>query len=529
VTADLPPGIQVTGPSPGHVGEVLTPDALGFVGDLHRAFDGRRRDLLRARAERQEAFDAGALPGFLPETTHIRDDSSWRVAAAPADLNDRRVEITGPVEPKMMINALNSGARVFMADFEDALSPTWENVVTGQWAVSEAVRRRLTFQTDDKAYALQPKTATLVIRPRGWHLDETHLLVDGSPISASLFDFGLAFFQNAREQLDRGSGPYFYLPKLESHLEARLWNDVFIAAQDATAIPRGSIRATVLIETILAAFEMDEILWELREHAAGLNAGRWDYIFSLIKKFHTRAEMVLPDRAQVTMAVPFMRAYQQLLVRTCHARGAHAIGGMSAFIPNRRQPDVTDNALARVREDKQREAGDGSDGTWVAHPDLVPVAAEVFDQVLRDRPNQKDRLRDDVHVSPGELLDTRVEGARVTEPGVATNVSVALQYLAAWLGGNGAAAINNLMEDAATAEISRSQLWQWRVHGVALEDGRPMTGKLYAAIRDTELDRLRASAPDYRWTDAADLLDDLVLRDEFAEFLTLAAYPILDR
>jgi malate synthase len=522
-------GVQLTDPSAEHADEVLTPAALAFLAGLHRAFDTRRRDLLLARSQRQARLDSGELPGFRPETAHIRDDPSWRVAPAPADLDDRRVEITGPVEAKMMINALNSGARVFMADFEDALSPTWGNVVTGQWAVQEAVRRRLAFQTDEKSYALQPQIATLVIRPRGWHLDETHLEIDGSPISASLFDFGLAFFHNAREQLDRGSGPYFYLPKLESHLEARLWNDVFVAAQDLLGIARGSVRATVLIETILAAFEMDEILWELREHASGLNAGRWDYIFSLIKKFRSRPAMVLPDRAQVTMAVPFMRAYQQLLVRTCHARGAHAIGGMSAFIPNRRQPEVTENALARVREDKQREAGDGSDGTWVAHPDLVPVAAGVFDEVLGDRQNQKDRLRDDVRVAASELLDTRVERGQVTEVGVATNVSVALQYLASWLAGNGAAAINNLMEDAATAEISRSQLWQWRVHGVTLDDGRPMTGVLYGAIRDEELARLRSSAPDYRWTDAAALLDDLVLGDDFAEFLTLAAYPMLDR
>jgi malate synthase len=415
-----------------------------------------------------------------------------------------------------------------MADFEDALSPTWENVVTGQWAVREAVRRRLTFQTDEKAYALDPEIATLVIRPRGWHLDEGHLTVDGSPISASLFDFGLAFFHNAREQLDRGSGPYFYLPKLESHLEARLWNDVFVAAQDDLGIPRGSIRATVLIETILAAFEMEEILWELREHAAGLNAGRWDYIFSLIKKFHGRADMVLPDRAQVTMAVPFMRAYQQLLVRTCHRRGAHAIGGMSAFIPNRREPEVTANALARMREDKQREAGDGSDGTWVAHPDLVPVARAVFDAVLGERPNQKDRLREEVSVAAAELLDTRVADGKVTEAGVRTNVSVALQYLASWLAGNGAAAINNLMEDAATAEISRSQLWQWRVHAVPLDDGRPMTAGLYSAIRDHELGALRVDAPGYRWADAARLLDRLVLADDFAEFLTLDAYRVLE-
>ncbi len=521
-------GVQVVGPTIDHADEILTPEALDFVAQVHRSFNPRRLELLAFRAERQRRFDAGELPDFLPETAHIRVDPNWRVAPAPADLIDRRVEITGPVEPKMMINALNSGARVFMADLEDALSPTWENVVTGQWAVREAVRRRLTFQTDEKTYALQPTIATLVIRPRGWHLGETHLLVDGSPVSASLFDFGLVLFHNAREQLDRRSGPYFYLPKLESHLEARLWNDVFVDAQAGLGIPRGSIRATVLVETILAAFEMDEILWELRDHASGLNAGRWDYIFSLIKKFHARADMILPDRAQVTMAVPFMRAYQQLLVRTCHARGAHAIGGMSAFIPNRREPEVTENALARVREDKQREAGDGSDGTWVAHPDLVPVAAEIFDQVLGDRPNQKDRLRPDVRVSGGELLDTRVEGGRVTEAGVATNVSVALQYLASWLGGNGAAAINNLMEDAATAEISRSQLWQWRAHGVTLDDGRPMTAELYASVRDAELARLRASAPDYRWTDAAALLDDLVLSDDFAEFLTLAAYPLLE-
>jgi malate synthase len=526
-TNDAPAGVTVTTPSPAYAAEVLTPGALAFLARLHRSFEQRRGQLLAARAVRQAAFDAGALPDFLTETVAIRDDPSWRVAAAPPDLDDRRVEITGPAEPKMMINALNSGARVFMADFEDALSPTWENVLTGQWAVRQAVRRELTFQTDEKAYTLNPEIATLVIRPRGWHLDEGHLLVDGSPLSASLFDFGLAFFHNAQEQLGRGSGPYFYLPKLESHLEARLWNEVFLAAQDGLAIARGSIRATVLIETILAAFEMDEILWELREHASGLNAGRWDYIFSLIKKLHSRSDMILPDRMQVTMAVPFMRAYQKLLVRTCHARGAHAIGGMSAFIPNRRQPEVTEKALAMVREDKQREAGDGSDGTWVAHPDLVPVVREIFDEALGDRPNQKGRLREDV-TAAADLLDTHIEGGRVTEAGVVTNVSVALQYLASWLSGNGAAAINNLMEDAATAEISRSQLWQWRVHGVTLDDGRPMTPGLYASVRDAELERLQASAPGFRWTDAAALLDDLVLRDGFTEFLTLPAYPLLE-
>jgi malate synthase len=524
---ELPAGIAVTAEPPEVARGILSAEALAFVAQLHRTFNSRRQELLAARAERQARFDAGELPDFLTETASIRQDRTWRVAPAPADLQDRRVEITGPVEPKMMINALNSGARVFMADFEDALSPTWANVAIGHWAVGEAVRRRLTFETEEKAYTLRAEIATLVIRPRGWHLDEAHVLIDGSPISASLFDFGLVFFHNAREQLARASGPYFYLPKLESHLEARLWNDVFVAAQQQLGVPRGSIRATVLIETIVAAFEMEEILFELREHASGLNAGRWDYIFSLIKKFHSRSDMMLPDRAQVTMAVPFMRAYQQLLVRTCHARGAHAIGGMSAFIPNRREPAVTERALAAVREDKQREAGDGSDGTWVAHPDLVPVARAAFDAVLGDRANQKEKLRDDLSLGARDLLDTRIAGGQVTEVGVRTNVSVALQYLASWLDGNGAAAINNLMEDAATAEISRSQLWQWRMQRAILRDGRAMTTDLYAMLRDEELARLRSAAPAYRWTDAARLLDDLVLNDRFAEFLTLHAYPML--
>jgi malate synthase len=520
------PGVQVT-VSADHWDEILTPEALGFVAQLHRSFNQRRLRLLGERRDRQARFDAGELPDFLPNTRPIRDDSDWRVAAAPADLDDRRVEITGPVEPKMMINALNSGARVFMADFEDALSPTWQNVVTGQWAMRQAVRRTLVHRTDEKTYQLNSgRLATLVVRPRGWHLDEAHVQVDGSPISASLFDFGLTLFHNAREQLDRGSGPYFYLPKLESHLEAELWNDVFVAAQEGLEVPQGSIRATVLIETILAAFEMEEILYELRDHAAGLNAGRWDYIFSLIKKLRSRPDRVLPDRAQVTMAVPFMRAYQQLLVATCHRRGAHAIGGMSAFIPNRREPEVTERALAAVREDKRREASDGSDGTWVAHPDLVPVAGEIFDAALGDRPNQKERSPD-VSPTATQLLDVSVPGGAITEGGVRTNVSVALQYLASWLDGTGAAAINNLMEDAATAEISRSQLWQWRVHHATLDDGRPMSAGLYTTVRDEELARLQSSAPDHRWTDASALLDQLVLSDDFAEFLTLDAYPLL--
>ncbi len=518
------PGVEVIGPAVAGGEQVLTSEAIAFVADLERRFRDERQALLRRRALRHAEIAAGELPGFLPETAEVRA-GAWRVAAAPADLDDRRVEITGPAEPKMMINALNSGARVFMADFEDALSPTWANVVGGQLAVREAVRRALVFETPDKAYRLDERIATLLVRPRGWHLEERHLLVDGRPVSASLFDAGLHLFHNAAAALGRGSGPYFYLPKLESHLEARLWNDVFVHAQAAAGVPRGSVRATVLIETILAAFEMDEILFELREHAAGLNAGRWDYIFSLIKRFRERPEFVLPDRGQVTMAVPFMRSYTRLLVATCHRRGAHAIGGMSAFIPNRREPEVTANALARVREDKEREAGDGFDGTWVAHPDLVPVAGEIFDRVLGERPNQKDApgVGD---VAAAALLDVTVPGGRVTEAGVRQDISVAVRYLDAWLRGNGAAALDNLMEDAATAEISRSQLWQWRRHATPLEDGAPFTADRYRRIRDEELDRIGRDTG--RVAESAALLDDLVLADDFAEFLTLEAYGRLD-
>jgi malate synthase len=525
--SDLPAGVELTARPPAHADEILTPEALRFAADLHRHFHAERQRLLGDRRDRQARLDAGEMPDFVPNPIES-DDPDWRVAPAPRDFDDRRVEITGPAEPKMMINALNSGASVFMADFEDALSPTWENVVAGQWAVRRAVRRELEFSQDDgKRYRLGERLATLCIRPRGWHLDEAHMLVDGKPISASLFDFGLWFFHNAQELLDRRSGPYLYLPKLESHLEANLWNEVFVAAQSALDVPRGSVRATVLIETILAAFEMGEILFELREHAAGLNAGRWDYIFSLIKKFRTRADMVLPDRSQVSMTVPFMRAYTDLLVKTCHLRGAHAIGGMAAFIPSRRDAEVNERAFAKVREDKERESGDGFDGTWVAHPDLVPVAKEIFDRVLGERPNQKDRLRPEVSVAARELVDVRTPGATVTEAGVRANVSVGLAYLASWLAGNGAAAINNLMEDAATAEISRSQLWQWRVHGVALDDGGPMTAERYSSIRDEELAKLRSASPDFPWTDATALLDELVLSDDFAEFLTLRAYDRL--
>ena len=523
----LPKGVEVRhGHVPG-IDEVLTREALEFVADLQRRFGGARLDLLHRREERQAELDAGVMPDFLAGTRHVRD-AEWTVAPAPADLDDRRVEITGPAEPKMMINALNSGAKVFMADLEDALSPTWANVIAGQAALTDAVRRTLVFNSPEgKSYRLAQTTATLLVRPRGWHLVESGMLVDGAPVSASLFDFGLFLFHCGAAALRMGSGPYLYLAKLESHHEARLWNEVFVHGQEALGIPRGSIRATVLIETILAAFEMDEILYELREHAAGLNAGRWDYLFSGIKKLRSSPTLAVPDRSQLTMSVPFMRAYTELLVRTCHRRGAHAIGGMAAFIPNRRDPAVTEIALAKVRDDKERESRDGFDGTWVAHPDLVPVAMEVFDGVLGDRPNQKDRLREDVSVSTAQLLDLDVPGGMVSEAGIRANVRVALAYLDSWLRGVGAAAIDNLMEDAATAEISRSQLWHWRTRGVVLADGRAFDAALYRSIRDEELARL-GGAGEGRLIEAADLLDRLVLDDDFAEFLTLRAYALLD-
>jgi malate synthase len=522
-----PAGVVIKGKITPEVEQVLTPDALAFLADLQRRFGPTRTKLLAARAERQAAINAGTKLGFPEATASIRA-AEWQVAPAPADLNDRRVEITGPTERKMMINALNSGAKVFMADFEDALSPTWENVIAGQINCSDSIRRTISFQNPDgRTYTLNDETATLLIRPRGWHLVEKHLLVDGEPISASIFDFGLYIYRNGKELLMRGSGPYFYLPKMESHLEARLWNDIFNYAQDSIGIPRGSVRATVLIETILAALEMEEILYELRDHSAGLNAGRWDYIFSAIKKFAQVSHNTLPDRGQVTMTVPFMRAYTELLVRTCHKRGAHAIGGMAAFIPNRRDPAVTENALARVREDKERESRDGCDGTWVAHPDLVPLVKDIFTAVLGDRPNQKDKLREDVHVSADQILDVSVPGGQITENGLRLNISVALQYINAWLNGNGAAAINNLMEDAATAEISRSQLWQWIRQGAKLDDGRAITADLYDQLRTEELSKLGGSST-ARYEESAELLDKLVLSKEFIEFLTFPAYELLD-
>ncbi|HEX6104417.1 MAG TPA: malate synthase A [Gemmatimonadales bacterium] len=514
----------LAGPVPG-AERVVTPEALEFVARLTRRFAGERDALLARRIDRQRRFLAGELPDFLPETEPVRA-GEWRVASAPADLDDRRVEITGPTDAKMMINALNSGANVFMADFEDALSPPWHNVVAGQLNCMDAVRGTLEFRSPEgKEYRLEPPLATLVVRPRGWHLEEKHVTVDGRRVPASIFDFALYFFHNAHELLGRGSGPYFYLPKLESHLEARLWNAVFDAAQEALGIARGTIRATMLIETIVAAFEMEEILYELRTHAAGLNAGRWDYIFSVIKKLGHRPEFVLPDRGQVTMAVPFMEAYTELLVATCHRRGAHAVGGMAAFIPSRRDAEVNRTALARVREDKHREASRGFDGAWVAHPDLVPTVREVFDAVLGGRPHQKDRLRDDVEPSRERLLDVRIPGGRVTEAGVRGNISVALQYLEAWLRGSGAVAINNMMEDTATAEIARAQLWQWIRHRTPTEMGEPVTLERVRGLLAEELSRLRSTAPSgNRLEEAGQLLDGLVGAAKFPEFLTLEAY-----
>src|ERR1700693_4735055 len=520
-------GIRILSKPPAGAEAILSPEALAFVEKLHRQFEPARQARLLLRAERQKEFDAGALPKFLPETESVRT-GSWKVADTPKDLQQRWVEITGPVERKMMINALNSGADVFMADFEDSLSPTWENIVVGQANLIDAVRRAIEHVSPDgKAYKLNASIATLLVRPRGWHLPEKHVEVDGEPVSASLCDFRLSFFHNARERLDRGTGPYFYLAKMQSHLEARLWNDVFLFAQDALGIPRGSVRATVLVETLPAAFEMEEILYELREHSSGLNAGRWDYLFSMIKTLRRRRDLVLPDRGQVTMTVPFMRAYTELLVKTCHRRGAHAMGGMAAFIPSRKDAEVNKVALARVRDDKLRESGDGFDGTWVAHPDLVPVAREVFEKALAGRANQKERLREEVAITAKMLVDARVPGGTVTEAGVRSNVNVGLQYLNSWLSGNGAAAIFNLMEDVATAEISRSQLWQWTHNAARLVDGRSATPALYEAIRAEELANL--GGPDTgRLREAAEILDGLVGAEEFVEFLTLPAYGYLE-
>ncbi len=509
---------DVTVSAPDEAG-VLTPEALALVGALHGEFCDRREELLLARAARQKRIEAGELPDFLTSTQSVRE-GDWRVAPVPADLQDRRVEITGPAgDRKMVINAFNSGARIYMADFEDANSPTWENVVGGQVNLTDAIERTISLEQGEKSYSLNDEVAVLLVRPRGWHLQERHVVVDGEHVSGGLFDFGVYLARNAERLLERGSGPYFYLPKLESHLEARLWNDVFCFAQDHLGIPRGTIKATVLIETILAAFEMEEILYELRDHSAGLNAGRWDYIFSVIKTFRDRPEFVLPDRVQVTMTVPFMRAYTELLVATCHRRGAHAIGGMAAFIPSRRDAEVNEVALARVTEDKRREAGDGFDGSWVAHPDLVPVAMAEFDAILDERPNQLERLREDVATRAADLLNVAATPGEITEAGVRANVSVGIRYIAAWLQGVGAAAIDNLMEDAATAEISRSQIWQWVRHGrVDRADVDRIIGEVMAELPDEPV-----------YGEAREVFEKVALHDVFVDFLTLTAYAQLIR
>lgn len=521
----------ITGPATSHSAEVLTTEAASLVADVHREFDARRRQLLDMRMERQEDFDRGVRPDFLPETRSVRE-GEWMVDPVPATLADRRVEITGPVDAKMVINALNSGAKMFMADFEDATSPTWENLVEGQYNLLEAQLGTLKLDTPRKSYQLAEDTATLLVRPRGWHLPEKHFQVDGRPVSGALFDFTLYMYHGGRAALEMGSGPFFYLPKLESHLEARLWNDVICYVSERLGIPVGTVKVTVLIETITAAFEMEEILYELRNHSAGLNAGRWDYIFSFIKKFRNHAAYVLPDRSQVTMTAPFMDAYTELGVATCHRRGAHAMGGMAAFIPNRRDPEVTEKALAAVAADKRREAEAGCDGTWVAHPDLIPVAMDEFDRVLGDRPNQLDRQRDDVAVTAEDLLNPQIEGGVITEDGVRINVSVGIRYMAAWLTGRGAAAIDNLMEDAATAEISRSQIWQWVRHGACLDSGKAVTTTMVRDIASEELSRIRETVGEDsyragRFQRAWEIFSEVALEDEFVEFLTLPAYPDL--
>ena len=522
--------MKIDAPRPPEYASVLTPDALAFLEKLCRRFEPRRQELLAARAARQKEFDAGVMPDFPPETASVRE-ADWKIADQPRDLQDRRVEITGPTDRKMVINALNCGASTFMADFEDANCPTWENMLEGQANIMDAVRRTITFEQAGKQYRLNEKTAVLIPRPRGWHLDEKHVTIGGKPVSGSLFDFGLLFFHNAAELLARGSGPYYYLPKMESHLEARLWNDVFTFAQKELGVPHGSVRATVLIETLPAAFEMDEILWELKDHSSGLNIGRWDYIFSCIKKLRSHREFCLADRAQVTMTAPFMRAYALLLVKTCHRRNAPAMGGMAAQIPIKNDPAANEAAMAKVRADKEREATDGCDGTWVAHPGLVPIAREVFDKHM-PKPNQYARQRDDVNVSAADLL--RFEPERpITEAGLRNNVQVGIQYIGSWLAGNGCVPIFNLMEDAATAEISRSQVWQWiRSPKGVLDDGRKVTKELFHELMGDELKKtpVIVGAEAYaagRYADGARLFEEITAADDYVEFLTLPAYQAI--
>jgi malate synthase len=527
----IPDGITITGPLNPEFNIILTPEALAFVHALARRFDGRRRELLERRTRVQARIDAGTLPDFLPETRPIRE-GDWKVAPVPADLQDRRVEITGPVDRKMVINALNSGAHTYMADFEDSHSPTWQNTIEGQINLRDAVNRTIRFESPEgKQYHLNDTIATLIVRPRGWHLVEKHLLVDGAPISGSLFDFGLFFFHNAKNLLARGSGPYFYLPKMESHLEARLWNDVFVAAQGALGIPTGTIKATVLIETILAAFEMEEILYELRDHMAGLNCGRWDYIFSFIKRFKNVPGYLFPDRSQITMTRHCMHSYSLLAIQTCHKRGAHAIGGMAAQIPIKHDAEQNRTALNKVREDKTREATDGHDGTWVAHPGLVPIALEEFNKAM-PTPNQIHRQREDVHVTAADLL--KLPAGTITEAGLRTNISVGVQYMANWLSGLGCVPLYNLMEDAATAEISRAQLWQWVHHKEGrLDDGRNVTVELFRSMMAEEMEKIKAALGEehYRqgnYVRAAELFDEIIADDQLADFLTLKAYDHLD-
>mgnify|MGYP001268906575 CR=1 FL=1 len=527
-----PAGVRIIGPVSPEFAEILTPEAVFFVAKLVRQFSERRNQLLARRVERQKRLDQGELPDFLPETKEIRE-GSWTIDPVPEDLMDRRVEITGPAgDRKMVINALNSGAKVFMADFEDANSPLWENSVGGQIHLRDAIRRKIDFTSPEgKHYALKEDIATLVVRPRGWHLNEKHMLVDDQPVPASLFDFGLYFYHNAKTLIEQGSGPYFYLPKLENHLEARLWNDVFVFAQKELGIPQGTIKATVLIETILAAFEMDEILYELRHHSAGLNCGRWDYIFSYLKAFRNHPEVILPDRKDVTMLAPFMRAYTLLAIRTCHKRNAHAIGGMAAYIPVKHDPKANEEAMRQVQADKEREAADGHDGTWVAHPGLVPVALAAFNKRM-PKANQIDRKREDVQVTAEDLL--RVPKGQITEEGLRTNISVGIQYIEAWLRGYGAVAINHLMEDAATAEISRAQVWQWIRHPEGkLEDGRKVTIPLVQQVIQEELDKIKDRIGEERFQQgfygkATELFTRLILEDEFVEFLTLPGYEMLE-
>ncbi|MGZ4276255.1 MAG: malate synthase A [Solirubrobacteraceae bacterium] len=527
--------VDVTAPAPDTAQDVLTDDALAFVGALHEHFEPTRQELLAARADRRARIAAGETLDFLAQTRDVRE-GDWRVAPPPEDLQDRRVEITGPADRKMMINALNSGARGFMADLEDSMSPTWHNVIQGQVNLTDAIEGTIEFTgPDGREYRLNDEVATLLVRPRGWHLPEKHIVIAGSEVAGAFVDAGLHLFRNARRLLEKGSGPYFYLPKMESHREARLWNDVFDFAEQELGLQHGVIKATVLIETLPAAFEMDEILYELRDHSAGLNAGRWDYIFSAIKTFRERPEFVLPDRSDVTMTVPFMRAYTELLVRTCHRRGAHAMGGMAALIPSRKDPEANEKAIRAVAEDKKREAEAGFDGTWVAHPDVVPTATEEFDKMLGDRPNQVGRQRDDVHVTAADLLNIGATPGAITEKGLRNNVNVGIQYISSWLRGNGAAGIYGLMEDAATAEISRSQVWQWIHHGRTLEDGTPITPELVRRLGPEELEKVRQEIGDDEWFEregrpdlSRELFEQVALADELPEFLTLVAYDKLD-